>query len=82
MSPKLKQVTKDAIALPLEERGLLASKLIDTLNTEELVSEEEAGEAWDKEIARRVEEIKSGKVEGIPSEQVQAEIRAKRPWLK
>lgn len=32
-------------------------------------------EAWAAEIDRRVEEIESGKVQGIPGEQVFAELR-------
>lgn len=34
-------------------------------------------EAWDKELARRWEEIRSGKAVGIPAEQVFAEIEAR-----
>jgi putative addiction module component (TIGR02574 family) len=33
--------------------------------------------AWDKEIARRLEEIDSGKVKPIPAEKVFAKLRAK-----
>ena len=33
--------------------------------------------AWDKEIARRLEEIDSGKVKLIPAEKVFAKLRAK-----
>lgn len=32
-------------------------------------------QAWTTEIRRRVEEIRSGKVQGIPAEQASAEIR-------
>ena len=34
-------------------------------------------QAWDKEIARRLEEIDSGKVKLIPAEKVFAKLRAK-----
>jgi len=37
----------------------------------------EIEQAWDKEIARRVKEIESGKVKLIPAEKVFEKLRAK-----
>jgi putative addiction module component (TIGR02574 family) len=39
-------------------------------------SQEEIDEAWRIEIERRVKEIKEGKVQLIPGEQVMSELRA------
>jgi len=38
-----------------------------------------ASEAWDREIVRRVEEIRNGKAVGKPAEQVFAELRDQYP---
>lgn len=35
----------------------------------------ETDELWAKEIQRRLDEIRSGKVQGIPGEQVMADLR-------
>ncbi len=45
----------------------------------EAVSEDEAEAAWTEVINRRVEELESGKVQGIPSEEVHRRDRRKKP---
>jgi putative addiction module component (TIGR02574 family) len=40
----------------------------------------EHGDEWEAEIERRAEDIRSGRVQGVPWEQVEAEIRAKYGW--
>jgi putative addiction module component (TIGR02574 family) len=54
-----------------EERAELAYFLLSSLEPEE----EGAAAAWDAEISRRVAEIRSGKANGKPAEQVFAELR-------
>lgn len=70
MSALLERLREESKQLPPEERILLG---------EELLAEDdpETGAAWDEEILRRVEEIKSGKVEMVPYETVMAKLRAK-----
>ncbi len=56
------------------ERAEMASLLIKSLDPG---SDNDAASAWDMELARRVEEIESGRAVGIPAEKVFAELRAK-----
>jgi putative addiction module component (TIGR02574 family) len=62
-------------ALSQEERAELALAFLRSLEPEE----EGVVEAWDAELARRLADIRSGKVVGKPAEQVFAELREKRP---
>jgi len=61
--------------LSREERAELAYYLLSSLEPEE----EGATAAWDAEISRRVAEIRSGKANGRPAEQVFAELRERYP---
>jgi putative addiction module component (TIGR02574 family) len=61
--------------LSREERAELAYFLLSSLEPEE----DGAAAAWDAEISRRVAEIRSGKANGKPAEQVFAELRERYP---
>jgi putative addiction module component (TIGR02574 family) len=56
-------ILKDALELPPEARAAIAGTLINSLDDE---VDERAEPAWEAEIARRVEELDAGKVQGIP----------------
>ena len=45
-----------------------------------LVEPFEHGEEWDEEVERRAEEMRSGRVQGVPWDDVTAEIKAKYGW--
>ena len=62
--------------LPIEDRAELASFLIGSLDEG---ADSDAEAAWDAELARRAEEIRTGKVVGVPAEKVFADLRAKYP---
>ncbi len=64
-----------ALNLPPEQRAELARTLLESLDSEEL-SEADAQEAWGEELERRAQEILSGKVKGIPVEEVRRDIDA------
>ena len=64
-----------AYELPPKKRGKLASDLIRSLD--EGREDKNAAALWDKEIVRRVQEIRSGKVELIPWEKVKKELQPK-----
>jgi putative addiction module component (TIGR02574 family) len=68
---KLEDFKSQIEELSKEERADLAYFLLQTLEPEE----KGASSAWDVEIARRVDEIRSGRVAGKPAEQVFAELR-------
>lgn len=67
----LEQIVEETRHWPPEKVGELVGRLTEDLR----VSDPETEAAWQTEIARRVEEIQSGKVQGIPVEQSLARIR-------
>lgn len=54
---------KEAMKLPLEARGALASRLIDSLDP---TIDPDAEAAWDAELTRRERELDSGQVKAVP----------------
>jgi len=75
MTSTFKEIRNRAITLlQPKERAELAHELISSL---EKSRDSEAEHAWDKEIKRRVQDIKNGTAQGRPAENVLAEIRAK-----
>jgi putative addiction module component (TIGR02574 family) len=56
-----------AMELTIEERAALAGKLLISLDEP---SESEVERLWLEEAERRIEEFRSGKVKGIPAEEV------------
>lgn len=65
MSSNLDQLTADAMKLPLRDRVQLAQRLVETLDDE---VEENTEALWFAEAERRLEELRSGKVEGVDSD--------------
>ena len=62
MSSNIDQLTADAMKLPLRDRVQLAQRLVSTLDD----GVESGTEAlWFAEAERRLEELRSGKVQGI-----------------
>ena len=75
MNPEISDLLKRAFALPVDERAALANTLLDTLDgTNESVS---IHEAWDAEVARRIEDLKAGKAVTVPWEELRRELLAK-----
>jgi putative addiction module component (TIGR02574 family) len=62
----LEQIVEETRHWPPEKVGELLGCLTEDLHT----SDPEIHAAWKGEIDRRVEEIQSGKVQGIPAEEV------------
>ena len=77
MSATLKQVAEEARSLSLADRSALTRILIESLDAEPAEDATEVGHAWQAEVEKRVEEIKSGRVKTIPAEEVFARLRAK-----
>lgn len=73
MAQDISEVLKQAMALPNEARAALAGALLDSLD-ETIDASAEA--EWDQEIARRVEELDSGKVKAIPWAEARRRIAA------
>jgi hypothetical protein len=68
----LEQLTSEAMKLPATLRILLADKLVESLDSEEL---DEIQRLWTVEAIRRRDEIRSGKVQAIPGQDVLDEVR-------
>jgi putative addiction module component (TIGR02574 family) len=67
------ELLKHALTLSDKERADLASSLIDSLDP---TIDADAELAWQEEIARRLEEVESGKAKTIPWEEVRLKGRA------
>ena len=74
MPKTFEKITDEALSLPSEKRAELANTLISSLE-ESVDADVEA--AWEEEIEKRVNDIKSGKVSGVPAEEVFAKLNAK-----
>jgi len=71
MSMDLIELFKQAADLSEEERATLAGLLIESLESER---EKGVEEAWRDEIARRLAELDSAAVKGVPWESVRAKL--------
>jgi putative addiction module component (TIGR02574 family) len=67
ISPELSRLLDAASMLPLDEQELLANSLLAHLTNN---VDESVQAAWDEEVRRRVEEIRSGKAKMIRLEEV------------
>lgn len=74
MAMTLKQLTHEALELPVQERAKLAQVLISSIDE---VTAEDMSSAWDAELKKRVREIREGRVKGIPAEEVFARLEEK-----
>ncbi len=75
MPKTLSEVTRDAAELPTSERLKLARILLDLSETSAEPAEE-LQVAWDDEIARRLRELRTGTVQGVPLAEVKKRIEA------
>ena len=75
MSRALKDITTEALELPLTARAELASQLLDSLDD---LTEEENDQLWAHEAERRYAEYKAGNIEAVPAEEVFARLRSRR----
>jgi putative addiction module component (TIGR02574 family) len=73
MTQEVAELLKKALALPPEARAALAGSLLESLDdTVDASAEEELNE----EIARRIQELDSGKVKPIPWAEARRQISA------
>jgi len=74
VTQEAEDLLKKALTLPAKDRATLAGSLIDSLDEVDEMSEQEA---WNDEIARRIEELDSGKVKTVPWDEVRRRISSK-----
>jgi len=70
---KTDELIFEAISLPVKVRTLLVNKLLESLNP----PDKDIDSLWVKEAAKRVEELRTGKVKTIPGEEVFRKISKK-----
>jgi putative addiction module component (TIGR02574 family) len=68
ITPQVSELLERALTLSTQERGELAARLIDSLDDQP--ADEGVEEAWQEEIQRRMNDVRSGRVKTIPGEQV------------
>jgi len=71
MTPDVSELLKKALALPPEARAALAGSLLESLDD---TVDPSAEEEWGREIARRIEELDSGKVKPVPWAEARRQI--------
>ena len=74
MTPEVSKLLEQALSLSVEEQEALANSLISNFDGK---VDEGVQAAWAEEIARRVDEIRSGKADMIPSEEVRRRLAAR-----
>jgi len=65
MDQEANELLKKALTLPVAERAELAGSLIESLDN---TSDESVRTSWEEEIARRMEDLDSGKVTTVSLE--------------
>lgn len=72
MNIPVEKITEAVLALPSDARALLADRLVESLDP---LTDPGVREAWSAEALRRLEEVRSGKVDGVPATEVSARVR-------
>lgn len=75
METGLEKLAIEALRLTPAERATLAQLLLDSLDDGEEF-DEDIDEAWAVEVDRRIAELDSGEVKGIPIAEALAQVRA------
>jgi putative addiction module component (TIGR02574 family) len=78
MSKTLAEVTHDAAELPQTDRLKLARILLD-ISPSKPEPSADIQNAWDTEIQRRLQDLRSGKVKGIPLQETKRKIEKRFP---
>ena len=76
MDAIFKDIETQALALPKRERSALVARLLDSLEDLFDDSPQAVERAWEEEIARRTADFEAGRTEGIPADEVHAELQA------
>ena len=71
MGNEANDLLKKALTLPVAERAELAGSLIESLDE---ADDESVKAAWDEEIARRMEDLDSGRVKPVSLEEARRRL--------
>ncbi|HEY3900327.1 MAG TPA: addiction module protein [Chthoniobacter sp.] len=72
MSLTVEQLAAEAMQLPAASRAELAERLVESLD---FAGDDQLQKIWTAEAVRRRDEVRDGKVQPIPGEEVIAEVR-------
>jgi putative addiction module component (TIGR02574 family) len=73
MADRAREFESKALKLPPKERARLAERLISSLDQE---TDPDAQRLWLQEAERRLDELESGNVSGVPADQVFEKARS------
>jgi putative addiction module component (TIGR02574 family) len=73
MSAEISELLKKTLALPVTARAALAGSLLESLDE---TVDEGAEAAWQEEIARRIQELDSGKVKPVAWTKARRQVSA------
>jgi putative addiction module component (TIGR02574 family) len=73
MTEEAQKLFQKALSLPDHERAELAGNLLSSLET---AVDPDVDAAWQQEVSRRADEVRSGKVKTAPWDNVQQKARA------
>jgi len=78
-TPNANELIATAMQLTLPERVAVANAMLDSIEpaTDPIVSQDEVDASWEAEIARRIDEIDSGRVKTVSSSEVWERIGGK-----
>ena len=74
MHMRVEDIADEALALPSEARALLADRLVESLDPAE---DGYIHDLWASEVTRRLQDLRTGVVSGIPGEDAIANLRLK-----
>ena len=74
MNAHASQILKTALELPEHEREEVAIELLESLAPD---GDADYDAAWEAEIQRRLDDMRLGRVQGIPWEEVRMKMRSK-----
>jgi putative addiction module component (TIGR02574 family) len=72
MAMTVEQIAEEALSLPSEARALLADRLVESLDPSE---DTQIRDLWAAEALRRRDDVLSGRVQTISSEEALARVR-------
>ncbi|MCE5228200.1 addiction module protein [bacterium] len=73
MNQRLQELSLELLGLPIKSRAYLAARLLESLDEDE---DEINDQMWMDEINRRLADVREGKAELIPVEDVIKELKA------
>jgi putative addiction module component (TIGR02574 family) len=76
MASSREAVAQDALVLPEKDRLILARQLLESV---EAAPEPDAEAAWNEEISRRLERLRTGESKLVPAGEVFAKLRQIAP---